>query len=106
MKMFSFAKIVAWALPLVLLIGSSQSKKLQTVFEWQQIDFKYSSADERDAAIQSGSFIPDNVIPVGIEATASRLFFTFPKLKPGVPASLAYIDLNGECFSLFVSTKT
>jgi hypothetical protein len=69
---------------------------LRVAYQWKQIDFEYPSIDERQAAIANETFIQENVIPVGLEVYKNRLFITLPRWKKGVPASLAYIDLNGK----------
>lgn len=78
----------------LLVIVSADHLKVE--YQWKQIDFEYQSVDDRQAAISSGNFIQENVIPVGLEVHKNRLFITLPRWKKGVPASLAYIDLEGE----------
>lgn len=75
---------------------------LQVKYQWKQIDFAYPSADDRQNAIDNLTFIPENVIPVGLEVYEHRLFVTLPRWKNGVPASLAYINLNGKRSLVFV----
>ena len=70
---------------------------LSVAYEWKEIDFEFRSKEVREEAIQSKQFIPENVIPVGLEVYKTRLFITLPRWKKGVPASLAYIDINGKC---------
>lgn len=94
--MLFVSKCVTLLLSSLVLIGCSQANKLQTIYQWQEIDFKYNNADDRQNAINNNAFIPQNVIPVAMEIAENRLFLTLPRLKPGVPASLAYIDLNGK----------
>lgn len=67
---------------------------LRVAYEWKQIDFNYPSEEQRQQAIDSKEFIAANVIPLGLEVYRSRLFVTLPRWKGGVPASLAYLDLN------------
>uniref|UniRef100_A0A1I8Q229 Protein yellow n=1 Tax=Stomoxys calcitrans TaxID=35570 RepID=A0A1I8Q229_STOCA len=67
---------------------------LRVTYEWKEIDFKYANAEARWMAIEKFEFKPENVIPFGIEVYKSRLFVTLPRWREGVPASLAYIDLN------------
>lgn len=69
---------------------------LQVLYQWKEIDFQYSTLDERRLAIDNQTFIPENVVPVGLEVYGNRLFITLPRWKNGVPASLAYINLNGK----------
>jgi hypothetical protein len=74
---------------------------LRVAYQWKQIDFEYPNIDERQLAITNETFIQENVMPVGIEVYKNRLFVTLPRWKKGVPASLAYIDLNGKNLRLF-----
>lgn len=87
-------------LSVVLFTAIVTADHLKVEYQWKQIDFEYPSVGERQAAIQSGNFIQENVIPVGLEVYKNRLFITLPRWKEGVPASLAYIDLNGK-FKIF-----
>lgn len=80
----------------VALLAIVAADRLKVEYQWKQIDFKYPSVEERQAAITSMNFIQENVIPVGLEVHKNRLFITLPRWKKGVPASLAYIDLEGE----------
>lgn len=75
---------------------------LRVAYEWREIDFEYRSVSDRNEAIESKAFVPANVIPVGLEVYQTRLFITLPRWKQGVPASLAYIDINGKCFLCYV----
>ena len=77
---------------------------LRVAYQWKQIDFEYPNIDERQAAITNLTFISENVIPVGLEVYKNRLFITLPRWKKGVPASLAYIDLNGKIFLFSLRT--
>lgn len=72
---------------------------LRVAYQWKQIDFEFPDIDARQEAIRNLSFISENVIPVGLEVYKNRLFITLPRWKKGVPASLAYIDLNGKIIS-------
>lgn len=89
--------------PAVLLFGALLSSglravtgndNLQVAYQWNQIDFEFPSETERTEALRSGSFVPENVIPVGLEVYKKRLFLTLPRWKTGIPASLAYININ------------
>lgn len=88
---------------IVLLLGISYfltaqaNDNLRVAYHWKQVDFNYPSEAARANAISSGSFIPENVIPVGLEVYKTRLFLTLPRWKTGVPASLVYIDMAGGC---------
>ncbi|XP_030383577.1 protein yellow [Scaptodrosophila lebanonensis] len=82
-------------LALTLCLGVAMANNnLRVAYEWREIDFKYESYDQRWQAIEAGSFKPANVIPYGLEVYRSRLFITLPRWRAGVPATLAYLDLN------------
>lgn len=79
---------------------------LRVAYQWKEIDFEFPSETERQEAIASKSYIAENVIPVGLEVYKKRLFLTLPRWKEGIPASLAYININGKLyFSPFKSKK-
>lgn len=72
------------------------NNNLQSKYEWKTIDFNYETAAARQEAIDSKAFIPTNVIPVGLDVHENRLFLSLPRLKHGVPASLAFINMEGK----------
>lgn len=75
---------------------------LRVAYEWKQIEFQYRNAIDRDNTIHN----KNNVIPVGLEVYKSRLFITLPRWREGVPASLAYLDLNGWFFYIYNNLYT
>lgn len=70
------------------------AKNLELKFQWKTIDFDFEIAGKRQEAIDKQTFIPENVIPVGLDIYEERLFLSLPRLKHGVPATLAYINLT------------
>ena len=89
--------LLASVLLLLLAVVVDANDNLRVAYHWKQVDFNYPSASARASAISSGTFIPENVIPVGLEVYQNRLFLTLPRWKTGVPASLVYIDMSGMC---------
>lgn len=69
---------------------------LRVAFQWKQLDFNFTSEEERQEAINSREFIPENNLPLGLEVYGERLFITVPRWKSGVAASLTYIRLTGK----------
>lgn len=75
----------------------AQSKdNLRVAYEWKEMDYKYENAEARWTAIENHEFRPDNVIPFGLEVYRSRMYIALPRWRDGVPASLAYFDLNDK----------
>lgn len=94
---FDFIVVLTTTIIIILQTTPVQcNDNLRVAYQWKEIDFEYRSAADREEAIRSKSFIPGHVVPVGLEVFKSRLFITLPRWKSGVPASLAYIDINGE----------
>lgn len=86
---------MAFGMAMVTLVASNDN--LRVAYQWNQIDYEFPGGnDDRAEAIRSGAYVPQNVIPVGLEVYKKRLFLTLPRWKPGIPASLAYININGE----------
>lgn len=69
---------------------------LEIKYQWKTIDFNYESVEKRQEAIDAKAFIEGNVIPVGLDIYKDRLFLSLPRLKRGVPATLAYINMTAE----------
>lgn len=79
---------------LVQLVHGGQ--KLDVKIKWKTIDFNFTDENARAAAKNTLQYIPENVIPVGMDVYKDRIFLTFPRLKRGVPASLGYIKTSGK----------
>lgn len=77
-------------------IEANVNPHLKEVFHWQQLDFQYPDDETRKAAIESGEFISENNLPLGVEVWKNKLFVTVPRWKSGIPASLNTIDLSGQ----------
>ncbi|XP_062121020.1 protein yellow [Drosophila sulfurigaster albostrigata] len=96
-----------WALAaaLVLCVGLVAGKdNLRVAYGWREMDFKYDSPEQRWSAIEKGAFKPANVLPFGLEIHRNRMFVTLPRWREGVPASLAYFDLNDNSTTMPVLT--
>ncbi|XP_067622900.1 protein yellow [Eurosta solidaginis] len=88
---------VLWAYAILVFATSVHCKdNLHVVYEWKEMDFKYDNAEARWNAIENHDFRPDNVIPFGLEVYRSRMYIALPRWRDGVPASLAYFDLNDK----------
>ncbi|XP_016965603.1 protein yellow [Drosophila biarmipes] len=88
MLRFTHGLLLLWA------ASALGNDNLRVAYEWREMDFEYASPDQRWSAIERGEFKPANVIPFGLEVAGHRLFVTLPRWRSGVPASLAYLDLN------------
>jgi hypothetical protein len=70
---------------------SSIDRQFRVVYEWRTLDFIYRSELEHQDALLRGDFIPENVIVSDIKPYGRRLYFTLPRMMPGVPATLGWV---------------
>lgn len=68
--------------------------QLHDVYEWKQVSFVWPSQSVRRQAIQSGEYIPENNMPMGLARWHDKMFITLPRWKRGVAATLTYINLQ------------
>lgn len=67
-----------------LLFGISDAAfKLEERYSWSQLDFVFPSQAMKDVALASGTYIPTNALPVGIEHWGNKLFVTVPRWRDG-----------------------
>lgn len=57
--------------------------KLEERYSWNQLDFVFPTQSMKDIALASGTYIPQNALPVGIEHWGNRLFVTVPRWRDG-----------------------
>uniref|UniRef100_A0A336N022 CSON011032 protein n=1 Tax=Culicoides sonorensis TaxID=179676 RepID=A0A336N022_CULSO len=67
---------------------------LKEKFKWHEIEFEWPSEDVKNTWNASKKYIPENNLPLGVERWQNKLFITIPRWKPGVAATLNYVDLN------------
>lgn len=57
--------------------------KFQEQFNWKVLDFEYPTEQEKQYALSTGRYIPENGLPVGIEVWNDKLFVSVPRWKAG-----------------------
>lgn len=58
--------------------------KLDERYSWSELDWEFPNEMLKMQALESGSYIPRNGLPVGIERSDSRLFVTVPRWRDGM----------------------
>ncbi|KAJ9588884.1 hypothetical protein L9F63_017824 [Diploptera punctata] len=84
---------------LVLFIAAASAKsasKLVEKFAWNVLDYAYPDQATKQHALNTGEFIPQNGIPVGIEVWRDKLFVTVPRWRKGIPSTLNYVNLRNN----------
>ncbi|XP_063824919.1 protein yellow-like [Ostrinia nubilalis] len=75
--------------------ADTETPPFNTLYKWKHVDFEFPSARHRRQAIADGKYIPENVLPLGLEVWGSRVWVTLPSWRKGVPATLATVPRNG-----------
>ncbi|XP_058808630.1 protein yellow-like isoform X2 [Phymastichus coffea] len=65
---------------------------MQLAYYWKTVDYEFDSEEDRKSLIYSGSFVPENNLPLGLEIWKDKIFISLPRWKKGIPATLATIS--------------
>lgn len=61
-------------------------------YYWKTIDYEFNNEEEKNSLLYSGTFIPENNLPLGLEIWRDKIFLSLPRWKKGIPATLATIS--------------
>lgn len=75
--------------------ADNDTPPFSTLYKWKHIDFEFPSEQFKQYAMETKKYIPENVLPLGIEISGSRIWVTFPSWRKGVPATLATVSREG-----------
>ena len=66
------------------------------MYKWKTFDFNFPSKDIRTEMIENGDYVPLNNILTGMKLhfSSNRLFLALPRIRPGVPSTLNFIQYN------------
>lgn len=53
--------------------------KLEEKFVWEEVDYAWPSDDYKQKAIESGRYIQENNLPLGLDVWKNKLFITVPR---------------------------
>lgn len=74
-----------------LLTTVANGQRFKVLYEWNYINFTWFDEDHIQSAVTSGRYIPENNIISGIKYYDDYFYITLPRMKEGVPATLARI---------------
>lgn len=91
-------RLIVYSLLLLLSLTvqtkSSQQSELSEFhvgYQWNFIDYAWKSDLDKNYYRRFAKYIPNNIVITGIASHKQQLFVTLPRLKHGVPATLATI---------------
>lgn len=74
-------------------------KNFKVVSEWKDLEYAFPSPSLRQAAIQSGQYIPGRGVPIDVDVdyrnSNSRIFVTIPRFTPGIPITFGVVTSAG-----------
>ncbi|XP_077301270.1 dopaminechrome tautomerase-like [Arctopsyche grandis] len=73
----------------LLVLASSCQGVLQEIVQWNLLSYNFPSN-----TAHKGNFRPENTVLTGLDIGYDRLFVAAPRLRPGVPATMATISRN------------
>lgn len=76
-------KLLSVLLSAIFYDGIYGAFKLEERYSWNQLDFVFPSQTMKDIALASGTYIPQNALPVGVEHWGNKLFVTVPRWRDG-----------------------
>lgn len=76
-------KLLSVLLSAIFIDGIYGAFKLEERYSWNQLDFVFPSQTMKDIALASGTYIPQNALPVGVEHWSNKLFVTVPRWRDG-----------------------
>ncbi|KAF6201411.1 hypothetical protein GE061_005859 [Apolygus lucorum] len=75
--------------------------KMDVIHSWKTPEFNFPSLEMKNAMLRTKAFIPENVAMIDVDVwedmnnNQQKIFVTMPRLKKGVPATLATVGLTG-----------
>lgn len=92
-----FLKMLRITLICVLALAAHvYGAELKEAFAWKEMDYNWPSAEFKEDALKTGSYIPENNLPLGLGIWKDKLFVTVPRWKTGVASALNYIKIDSE----------
>lgn len=64
---------------LMALVAFGESIKLDQKFLWKELEFEWPSEQAKRQALDSGSYIVENNLPLGLDIWKNKLFITVPR---------------------------
>ncbi|KAB0793799.1 hypothetical protein PPYR_13419 [Photinus pyralis] len=85
-----------WKLALLVLAQLSSAINAEVQFrvikQWKFVNYTWGSNEAYRSALESGIYVPQNVVMAGITYYKDYFYITMPRMKSGVPATLGRIS--------------
>lgn len=75
-------------------LTATSAQRFKVLYEWSYINFTWLNPDALHTAVSLGQYLPENNIISGIKYYDKWMYLTLPRMKQGVPATLARILAN------------
>ncbi|XP_073999935.1 protein yellow-like [Rhodnius prolixus] len=78
----------------VLMSKNAADNRFKEKYSWEIIDYEFPSLEERAKAEAEGLYKPGNSFISSIDLWGDFLYLAVPRMKPGVPSTLNYINIS------------
>lgn len=68
------ACLILWAA-----LTALAAARLTERFVWNELQFDWPSAEAKEEALKSGTYIPKHNLPLGVDVWRNKLFITVPR---------------------------
>lgn len=75
---------------------NAADNRFKEKYSWEIIDYEFPSLEERAKAEAEGLYKPGNSFISSIDLWGDFLYLAVPRMKPGVPSTLNYINISGN----------
>ncbi|XP_077299265.1 protein yellow-like [Arctopsyche grandis] len=70
---------------------SRKREQFRVIYEWNTLNFTWPSNEAYQTAVNTSQYVPKNVLVSGLKIFGDKMYVTVPRIKEGVPATLAWI---------------
>ncbi|KAK4874683.1 hypothetical protein RN001_014043 [Aquatica leii] len=97
MKIYSKWLCLTFGLCSITILPKTRAQDpLTTLYQWGNLEYDYPNESERQHAIDSGEFVPENGAPIDVDMYYSagnhhKVFVSIPRFQNGIPATFGTI---------------
>ena len=81
---------------LILLLPALRAERFspRVHLEWKYVNYTWPSAEAYERAVRDGSYVKERNMVSGIKVWRERVYLAIPRLRSGVPVTLAVVSAN------------
>lgn len=88
--------LALFAVLFIVHCGNCDVARFRVIKQWKYVNFTWPSEETYSEAIANGQYIPENNIIAGIKYFDNSYYITLPRMRTGVPVTLAKIAADSS----------